>query len=76
MRIFYLPPYSPDLNPIEEAFSSFKAWLRANRDEVQAELDVQQPQDAFAPYLILWDAIFAAITHDKIFGWYSHSGYI
>ena len=22
--LFYLPPYSPDLNPIEEAFSSVK----------------------------------------------------
>ena len=25
----YLPPYSPDLNPIEEAFSKIKALLRA-----------------------------------------------
>jgi transposase len=24
----YLPPYSPDLNPIEEAFSKLKALLR------------------------------------------------
>jgi transposase len=24
----YLPPYSPDLNPIEMAFSQFKAWLK------------------------------------------------
>jgi transposase len=26
--LFYLPPYSPDLNPIEMAFSKFKAHLR------------------------------------------------
>ena len=25
---FYLPPYSPDLNPIEEAFAKLKALLR------------------------------------------------
>jgi transposase len=25
-RVFYLPPYSPDLNPIERVFSKFK-WL-------------------------------------------------
>jgi len=25
----YLPPYSPDLNPIEMAFSKFKAQVRA-----------------------------------------------
>lgn len=28
-RILFLPPYSPDLNPIEMAFSKLKAHLRA-----------------------------------------------
>ena len=27
-ELLYLPPYSPDLNPIEEAFAKFKALLR------------------------------------------------
>lgn len=27
-RLFYLPPYSPDFNPIENAFSKLKALLR------------------------------------------------
>lgn len=27
-EILYLPPYSPDLNPIEEAFAKIKALLR------------------------------------------------
>jgi transposase len=27
-RLLYLPPYSPDLNPIEKAFSKLKALLR------------------------------------------------
>lgn len=27
-RLWYLPPYSPDLNPIEQAFAKFKAALR------------------------------------------------
>jgi transposase len=26
----FLPPYSPDFNPIEEAFAELKAWLRTN----------------------------------------------
>jgi hypothetical protein len=26
----YLPPYSPDFNPIEEAFAELKAWIRRN----------------------------------------------
>jgi transposase len=28
----YLPPYSPDFNPIEEAFAEMKAWMRKNRE--------------------------------------------
>jgi transposase len=28
-RLLYLPPYSPDLNPIEQAFAKLKALLRA-----------------------------------------------
>jgi transposase len=27
-KLLYLPPYSPDLNPIEEAFSKIKSLLR------------------------------------------------
>ena len=27
-KLVYLPPYSPDFNPIEQAFSKLKAWLR------------------------------------------------
>ncbi|CUS12381.1 unnamed protein product, partial [Tuber aestivum] len=28
IAVEFLPPYSPDTNPIEEAFSVYKAWLR------------------------------------------------
>jgi len=27
-RIWYLPPYSPDLNPIEQTFAKIKHWMR------------------------------------------------
>lgn len=27
-RLWYLPAYSPDLNPIEQAFSRIKHWMR------------------------------------------------
>ena len=30
--IEYLPPYSPDLNPIEEAFSQIKYFIRRHKD--------------------------------------------
>ena len=31
-KVLYLPPYSPDYNPIEIAFSTIKIWIRRNRD--------------------------------------------
>ena len=30
VKLVYLPPYSPDLNPIEEYFSELKAFTRRN----------------------------------------------
>jgi transposase len=28
VKLVYLPPYSPDLNPIEELFAELKAFIR------------------------------------------------
>ena len=28
-RLWYLPPYSPDLNPIAQAFAKIKHWMRS-----------------------------------------------
>lgn len=30
--LIYLPPYSPDLNPIEEAFARIKSYLKEHED--------------------------------------------
>ena len=30
VKLVYLPPYSPDLNPIEELFAELKAFIRRN----------------------------------------------
>ena len=27
-RLWFLPPYSPDLNPIEQTFAKIKHWMR------------------------------------------------
>jgi hypothetical protein len=35
VRLPYLPPYSPDLNPIEEFFSEFKAFIKKQWHEFE-----------------------------------------
>ena len=49
--ILYLPPYSPDLNPIEQAFAKLKALLRkvAARTREALWTAISQSLDAFSP---------------------------
>jgi len=35
-RLLYLPPYSPDLNPIEMAFAKLEAALRKGGRQIEA----------------------------------------
>jgi transposase len=37
-RLLYLPPYSPDFNPIEQAFAKLKALLRSAAARTVPEL--------------------------------------
>jgi hypothetical protein len=58
VHIEYLPPYSPDLNPIEEAFSKIKYWVRRYQEyystaedngiiyDMLEVLDIITPSDA------------------------------
>jgi transposase len=64
-KLLYLPPYSPDLNPIEQAFSSIKAWLRRHQKEAVDE--------NARPWLIHQASL--AITGDDALGWILNSGY-
>ena len=72
MRLLSLPPYSPDLNPIEEAFSCVKSWLRSNHVYVLGEMEGRDSD----PYTLFWEAVYTMVTPEKIFGWYRHSEYI
>lgn len=38
-RLIYLPPYSPDLNPIEKCWSKIKTFLRAAKARTRADLE-------------------------------------
>lgn len=54
-KLLYLPPYSPDFNPIEKAFAKFKALLRAAAartipdlwDAIKTALDAFSPSECF-----------------------------
>jgi transposase len=37
-RVLYLPPYSPDLNPIEQVFAKLKALLRKAKERTIDDL--------------------------------------
>ena len=62
-RVLFLPPYSPDFNPIEHAWSKIKAIVRGKKAKTRAELDA-----AIA-------AAIAAITASDARGWFEHCGY-
>ena len=50
-RLLYLPPYSPDFNPIEQVFAKLKARLRATPPRTVARLwgAVGPALSAFSP---------------------------
>jgi len=61
--LVYLPPYSPDLNPIEMAFAKLKALLRKA---------AARTRDA------LWDKIgeaLQAFTPQECANYFKHAGY-
>lgn len=71
MRLEYLAPYSPDFNPIEEAFSSIKAWIRRHRNDVRAAAD----EGNETLFYVLGEALMS-VTAGKARGWFHHSGYL
>ena len=64
----YLPPYSPDLNLIEEMFSKVKACLWEN-DAVIQKVEERGVTDFV-------EATFLTVSQEEILGWYDHAGYI
>jgi len=54
-RLLYLPPYSPDLNPIEKAWAKLKQLLRSAKARTQEALD--QAITELLPLLTAGDAI-------------------
>ena len=62
-ELWFLPAYSPDLNPIEAAFSKLKEHLRRAEPRSDAPLSAA-----------LWEGL-DTLTPQNAAGWYHHAGY-
>ena len=62
-RVEYLPPYSPDMNPIEKCWSKVKTYLR------QAKARTREALEAALKQALL------TITEADARAWFTHCGY-
>jgi len=67
VRLVYLPPYSPDFNPIEEMFSAFKAFIRRNGQEYRR---IMLGRDRALINQILHAGLHAVATAESCRGWF------
>jgi len=63
-NVMFLPPYSPDLNPIELAWSKMKSILRKHKPRSMDEL------------MSTMKAALDSLTLSDISNWYKHYGYV
>ena len=61
----FLPPYSPDLNPIEEALSYVKSYLKRHAELLQSLPNLS----------VVLQHAFTTITSEQCKSWINHSGY-
>jgi len=62
-RLLYLPPYSPDFNPIEKCWAQLKQYLRALKARTVPVLE------------LALDTALATLTVDQIAAYFRHCGY-
>ncbi len=62
-KLVFLPPYSPDLSPIELCWSKLKQLLRSAKARTKEALD-----------FVLTDIINNHISSDDALGWFAHCG--
>lgn len=63
-KLVFQPPYSPDMNPIELAWSKLKWWLRTAKARTHQALDNAVKQ-----------LIESVITTEDARAWFTHCGY-
>ena len=62
-RLLYLPPYSPDLNPIEQMWGKIKNCLR------------KESARTLTKFAISIKVAFMSIQSSDLENWYRHCGY-
>ena len=63
-RLLYLPPYSPDLTPIEQCWAKIKTFLRAAKARTREALDAAVRR------------ALATVTEADARAWFAHCGYV
>jgi hypothetical protein len=72
MHYCFLPPYSPDYQPIKEMFHQLKQWIHRNYREGWAAMDcVLGPTH---PYTFLFEGL-DSISANNIQGFFRDTGY-
>jgi len=71
MKYEFLPPYSPDYNPIELAFSAIKFHICQLGGTFRAAMMGQDDRDV---YIMLCEAVYS-ITPKDARNWFLHCGY-
>lgn len=61
--VVFLPPYSPDMNPIERCWSKIKTYLRAAKARTREALEAAIKQ------------ALATVTESDARAWFKHCGY-
>ena len=62
-KVLWLPPYSPDFNPIELSWSNMKSVLRKLKPRTYDELELSLK------------IALESFTESDISGWFFHDGY-
>jgi transposase len=68
VKLVYLPPYSPDLNPIEEFFAELKAFIRWKWHSYE-----ENPAQGFDNFLE-WCVDVVGARKESAQGHFRHSG--